>query len=162
MKITSRVLSLLILVAVAIFYSGCKDKDGNQDTEEKKLLTKLVGAWTLQSANDGQDRTTDFPALVLHIEGNYTGEGKTYNYNFTGTRPDPSPWPDSGTWKFGTPKSTQIIRDPGGVDEIAMTYTVTETELIISFDVPDTSAGWAGGTTRVKNVIGQWEFVFTK
>lgn len=169
MKIAFRALSFLLLVAVAIFYAGCKDKDGNEDTEEKKQLTKLVGDWTLQSANDGQDRTTDFlnktnnnAPLVLHLEGNYTGEGKTYNYNFTGTRPDPSPWPDSGTWKFGNPKSTQIIRDPGGVDEIAMSYTVTETELIINFEVPDTSAGWAGGTTRVNNVIGQWKFVFTK
>ena len=120
------------------------------------------------TANDGQDRTTDFrdeidnSLLVLHIEGAYSGEGKTYNYRFTGTRPDPSPWPVNGIWKFGNPKSTQIIRDPGGVNEIAMTYTVTDTNLIISFTVPDGSAGWPGGTSRIKNVIGDWEFTFEK
>lgn len=160
MKIALRTLSLLILVGVAIFYTGCKDKNENTDTEEKKQLTKLVGAWTLQSANDGQDRTSDFTGVVLHLEGNYTGEGKTYNYNLTGTRPDPSPWPESGTWKFGNPKTTQIIRDPSGVNEITMTYSVTDTDLIISFTVPDGSAGWPGG--RVNNVIGDWEFTFTK
>ena len=160
MKITLRALSLLILVAVATFYTGCKDKNENTDTEEKKQLDKLVGAWTMESANDGQDRSADFTGVVLHLEGNYTGEGKAYNYNLTGTRPDPSPWPESGTWKFGNPKTTQIIRDPGGVNEITMTYSVTETDLIISFNVPDGSAGWPGG--RVKNVIGDWEFTFTK
>src|SRR5687767_5224438 len=128
MKIAFRILSLLILVVVATFYAGCKKDDDNPDTEEKKQLTKLLGAWTLQSANDGTDRTADFmngtSPLVLHLEGNYV-EGGTYNYSFTGKRPDPSPWPSNGTWKFGTNKSTQIIRDPGGVNEISMTYQVT-------------------------------------
>ena len=169
MKIAFRSLSLLVLVVVITFYAGCKKNPENEDTEEKKQLEKLVGDWTLVTANDGQDRTTDFinevpepdEPLILHIEGAYSGEGKTYNYRFTGTRPNPSPWPESGIWKFGNPKSTQIIRDPGGVNEIAMTYTVTETNLIISFTVPDGSAGWPG-SSRVKNVIGDWEFTFEK
>lgn len=172
MKIAFRILSLLLLAVVATFYAGCRRDDDDQDTEEKKQLTKLVGDWTLQSAEDGQgDRTTDFidldennnpVPLVLHLEGNYTGEGKTYNYSFSGVRPEPSPWPASGTWKFGNPKSTQIIRDPGGVNEITMTYTVTETDLIISFNVPDGSEGWPGGSSRIKNVIGDWQFTFSK
>ena len=167
MKIALRVLSLLVLVALAVFYTGCKEKDGNEDTEEKIQLAKLVGDWTLQTANDGGDRTPDFltdagAPLTLHLEGNYTGEGKIYNYSFTGQRANPSRWPVSGTWKFGNPKSSQIIRDPGGVNEITMTYTVTETNLILEFTVPDGSAGWEGGTSRVKNVIGDWEFTFEK
>jgi hypothetical protein len=161
MKIASRILSLLILIAITLFYVGCGDKEENKDTEEKQQLDKLKGSWTLVSANDGQDRTSGFPNLVLTLAGNYV-EGGTYNYSFTGTRPDPSPWPADGTWKFGTNKSTQIIRDPGGVNEVAMTYQVTATDLIISFNVPDGSSGWEGGTTRINSVTGDWTFTFSK
>lgn len=168
MKITLRLLSLLILVVVSTFYAGCKKETDDSETEEKKQLDKLVGAWTLEAANDGTDRTVDFlteenpPApLVLHVQGNYV-EGGTYNYSFTGKRPDPSPWPESGTWKFGTNKATQIIRDPNGPEEITMNYVVTETNLEISFVVPDGSDGWPGGTSRISNVIGNWSFTFKK
>ena len=79
MKIAFRVLSMLILVVVSTFYAGCKKEDGNPDTEEKKQLDKLLGAWTLQSANDGTNRTADFPNLVLNLSGNYKegGDGIT-------------------------------------------------------------------------------------
>lgn len=130
-------------------------------TEEQLQLNKLVGSWTLQSANDGTDRTGDFTDLVLTLGGNYV-EGGTYNYSFTGTRPDPSPWPASGTWRFGTNKLADMIRDSGTSSEIAMTYAVTDTTLEINFTVPDGSNGWEGGTSRIKSVTGDWKFVFTK
>lgn len=162
MKIAFRALSLLILVVVSSFYAGCDKKEENPDTEEKKQLDKLRGAWTLQSATtDGTVRTTDFPGLVLTLSGNYV-EGGTYNYSFTGTRPDPSPWPASGTWKFGTNKLTDMIRDPNSTSEIALRYVVTATDLEITFTVPDGSAGWEGGTSRIKSVTGNWTFTFTK
>jgi len=161
MKIASRILSMLILTLLTTFYMGCKKEENEKATEEKVQLDKLKSVWTLVSANDGQDRTADFPNLVLTLAGNYA-EGGTYNYSFTGTRPDPSPWPADGTWKFGTKKSTEIIRDPGGVNEIDMTYQVTGTDLIISFNVADGSAGWPGGTSRIRSVSGDWRFTFTK
>ncbi len=130
-------------------------------TEEELQLNKLKGTWHLISANDGQDRTDDFPNLAVTIAGTYVAVG-TYNYGFTGTRPDPSPWPADGTWKFGTNKLMEMIRDPGGVNELLMGYSVTDTEFIISFNVPDDSAGWAGGTTRMKSVTGDWTFTFGK
>ncbi len=165
MKIASRILSLLILVAVASFYSSCKKDDNNKKTEEETQLGKLKAVWTLESASDGQDRTVDFTdsngPLKLTLEGTYV-EGGTYNYSFTGTRPEPSPWPASGTWKFGTNKSTEIIRDPGTASETAMNYQVTDTNLILTFNVPDGSAGWPGGTSRTRSVSGDWTFTFTK
>lgn len=167
MKIAFRVLSLVILVVVSTFYAGCRKEKEEQETEEKKQLDKLLGSWTLVSANDGQDRTQDFltvdtnAPLVLNLGGNYV-EGGTYNYSFTGRRPDPSPWPESGTWKFGTNKSTEMIRDPNSTSEIQMTYQVTATDLIIQFTVPDGSDGWQGGVSRIKSVTGDWTFTFTK
>ncbi|HET9486044.1 MAG TPA: hypothetical protein VFO54_01345 [Chryseosolibacter sp.] len=161
MKLAARLLTLLILASVSAFYTACKDKDDDKATEEKLQLDKLKGVWTMTSANDGTDRTGDFSNLVLTLDGVYV-EGGTYNYSFTGTRPDPSPWPVNGTWKFGTNKSTQIIRDPGGISEVAMSYQVTATDLSISFNVPAGSAGWPGGTSRIKSVQGDWTFTFTK
>ena len=162
MKIASRILSLLILVVITTFYVGCKKDDDDKKTEEQMQLEKLAGVWTVESANDGGVRTADFTdpsAMVLTLSGNYA-EGGTYNYSLTGARPDPSPWPASGTWKFGTNKSSEIVRDPGGVNEINMTYSVTDANLIIEFTVPDGSPGWPGG--RIGSVVGDWTFTFTK
>lgn len=168
MKIALRALSLLILVAVSAFYAGCGGDDPKKPTQEKQQLDKLLGTWTLESADDGTPRTADFLTadnppvpLKLTLSGNYV-EGGTYNYSFTGKRPDPSPWPASGTWKFGTNKLTDIVRDPASSSEIAMTYTVTDTNLEINFTVPDGSSGWQGGTSRINSVTGNWKFVFTK
>jgi hypothetical protein len=166
MKIASRILSLLILVLVSTFYMGCNKEDKNKETDEKRQLDKLKGLWILQDATmDSDSRTAEFTdtngPLKLTLDGNYA-EGGVYNYSFTGTRPDPSPWPANGEWKFGTNKLTELTRDPGEPDEIAMTYQVTDANLIISFSVPDGSEGWAGGTSRVESVTGNWTFTFTK
>ena len=162
LKFAARALSLLILFIVATVYMGCTKDDEDKETEEQKQLTKLKGVWTLVSANnDSDDRTDEFTGpLKLTIDGTYA-EGGTYNYSFTGTRPDPSPWPASGTWKFGTNKSTDIVRDPGGVNELLMNYQVTDADLIISFNVPD-GGGWPGGSSRIGSVSGDWTFTFSK
>ena len=102
------------------------------------------------------DRTSDFTNLKMSFTGTYVAGG-TYGYNFTGTRPNPSPWPASGTWKFGPTVSTMMIRlddDP----DLGMNYTLTDTQLTISFTY--TGAGYAGG--RIEQVEGDWEFIFTK
>ena len=161
MKPALRILSLLILVAIAAFYTSCGGNDDKKKTDEEVQLGKLKSVWTLVSANDGQDRTGDFTNLKLTLEGNYV-EGGTYNYSFTGHRPDPSPWPVEGTWKFGTNKLTDIIRDPGSQNEIAMNYQVTDGNLIITFNVQDGSDGWPGGDSRIRSVSGDWTFEFTK
>ena len=73
MKIASRILSLLILVVITTFYLGCKKDDDDKKTEEQMQLEKLAGVWTVESANDGGDRTADFTdpsAMVLTLSGN--------------------------------------------------------------------------------------------
>ena len=40
-----------------------------------------------------------------------------------------------------------------------MKYTVTETDLILTFTVPE-NGGWEGG--RIKNVTGEWTFTFNR
>jgi hypothetical protein len=166
MKIASRILSLVILIVIATVYMGCKKSEDEKKTEEQTQLEKLKGVWTIVSANDGGDRTEDFiddtdpnNKMKLTLEGNYA-EGGIYNYSLTGPRPVVSPWPASGTWKFGTNKLTELIRDPNTENEIPMNYTVTDSDLIIDFVIPADNEGWPGG--RTGSVVGEWTFTFTK
>jgi hypothetical protein len=156
MKVATRLLTLIAIVGLAVFYSSCKPEEKDNRTTEEKQLGKLTTNWALVSANDGKDRTSDFPNLVLTVSGTFS-QGGTYNYSLTGTRPTPSPWPASGTWKFGTDPLTQIVRDPGQAIEIDATYEVSDTDLQIVFTIPD---NWVGG--RTKSVSGKWTFNFVK
>jgi hypothetical protein len=161
MKLATKILSLFVLVGLATFYVGCGPDDPGK-TEQEKQLEQLNSSWSLTSANDGSsDRTSGFPNLVLTLAGTYAKDG-TYNYSFSGTRPNPSPWPVSGTWKFGTNVTSDLIRDPGTTNEIPMTYTVSGTSLTVNFTIASGSTGWPGGTSRIGSVTGNWSFVFTK
>jgi hypothetical protein len=164
MKLLKRILSIIVIAGLTTFYVSCK-KPSDKKTDEEIQFGKLTQVWAISSANnDGTNRTADFPSLKLTLSGSFA-EGGTYNYSFTGTRPNPSPWPVSGFWKFGPNPKTEIIRDPASKNangEINMTYTVTDTGLTVSFNVPAGSSGWAGGTSRVRTVSGDWTFEFTK
>lgn len=160
MKIIVKVLSLCLLVSAAIFYSGCGSSSHNSDSPEKVQLAKLSKTWTLTSAKlDDVDRTSDFSGLTLTISGTYSKDGDTYTYSFQGHRPQPSPWPASGTWKFGANPATDLVRlddDPA----LALTYTVSDNSLDIKFNYPASAAGFAG--SRTEQVSGNWDFTFSK
>jgi len=160
MKFLSRLLSLVVLAGLIGFYAGCDGNDPEKSPEQQQL-EKITSSWALQSANSGTDRTQDFDGLVLTVSGSFVNEGGTYNYSFTGTRPNPSPWKENGTWKFGANPTSEIIRDPGSDVELAMTYSVSETSLTIDFVIP---SGYecCPGSGRVSSVEGSWTFVFTK
>jgi hypothetical protein len=158
MKVATRLFTLLAIVGLAVFYSSCKPDDKDNRTTEEKQLEQLKTTWALTSANDGTDRTADFPGLLLTLSGSFS-QGGTYNYSLTqtGVRVNPNPWPATGDWKFGTDPLTQIIRDPGSNIEIDATYTVTATSLEIKFEIPD---NWVGG--RTESVSGEWTFNFAR
>ena len=156
MKHLARILSLLILVSASLFYMSCDGGDDDKKSEEETQLGKLSSTWTISKAElDDEDRTTSFSNLKLTLSGTYTEDGASYDYSFTGTRPNPSPWPASGTWKFGSPATSQIIRL---FDNMPIAYTVSDNQLTLTFDC--TTCDFAG--SRGKKVNGTWEFIFTK
>ncbi|HEY0744976.1 MAG TPA: hypothetical protein VGD40_26105 [Chryseosolibacter sp.] len=152
----TRLLTLLAFVGFGLFFASCGKDPSDDRTAEEKQLDQLKSNWALVSANDGSDRTTDFQNVVLSITGTFS-QGGTYQYNLAGTLPSPSPWPQQGTWQFGTDPLTQIVRDPDSAIEIDATYTVSATELEIRFLIPD---NWVGG--RTQSVSGNWTFKFAK
>jgi len=164
MKIFSRILSLLVLASLGLFYAGCGGSNSTGKAAEQTQLESLSKTWTLQSVTlDGTSKISDFSNVTLTLSGTYAAGG-TYAYHMKGTFPNPSPWPNTGTWKFGgktgTALTTQITRDTGN-DLLAMTYTLSGSNLEIKFTLPESASGWTGGVfTRTAQVSGNWVFTF--
>ncbi len=145
---------------------NCGGSSSTPEPIADQQFTKLAKTWKISSATlDGVDKTADYNAgistdvgpMKLTISGT-KGTASSYAYALTG-RPALSPWPKSGSWAFGTDPSTQIIRDKGTADELAVTYTVDATNLQVSFNFSNSNGGYTN--PRVNVVSGQWVFKFT-
>jgi len=155
----TRVFSLLILVSATLFYSSCGGDDDDGKTEEELQLDKLKAAqWTLLSANDGTDRTSEYPGMTLTMSGTFSAGG-TYNYTSNATSwPSLSPWKKDDTWQFqaGSVGST-IIRLS---DDQEMNYSFDNSDKQLSIFFQYMGPGFFNG--RVESVEGPWTFVFTR
>ena len=159
MKLLSRFFSLLLLVSAAVFFSNCGGGDDPEKSEEEIQLDKLkAGQWTLISASDGTDRTSEYPGMTLSFTGTFSSGG-TYSYSSTATSwPSISPWEDTGTWKFVSGSvSTKIIRLS---DDEEMNYSLTNSDKQLSISFNYTGPGFNNG--RVASVEGDWVFTFTR
>jgi hypothetical protein len=141
------------LIAALLVYAGCGG--GNKPVEPitDVQLEKLTKTWKVQTVTlDGVDKTTDYSSFQLVLSGI---KGNTsFGYTTSG-RPSLSAWKSSGNWEFGTAVETQIIRDKGTADELAITYAVTESTLQITYNF-----NGSGYTSRTGVVKGQWIFNF--
>lgn len=148
-----RILSLLALVAVLLTYSSCGGSKTDPEPVTDVQLAKLSKTWKIDAVTlDGVDKKADYSTFQLVMSG--TKGTTSFGYNTSG-RPSLSPWKSSGSWEFGTAPETQIIRDKGTADELAMTYAVTETTLSVTFLFNGT-----GYSARTGVVKGQWIFTF--
>jgi hypothetical protein len=159
MKMFSRILSLLVITTMGLFYAGCSKSDGGGDPVAKQQLTALEKkTWVISNVTFGdanENRTTDFASAQLKFTGSYTDNG-TYQYAWTGTMPvDTSPWHRTGTIKFSTgdPQHT-LIRE----DAISVTYNVTDAQLTLTFNFEGTGYNTS---SRTSSVTGKWVFTFT-
>ena len=155
----SRLFSLVLLVGVAIFSNSCKDDDDPGKSEEEVQLDKFKAAtWTLQSASDGTDRTTEYPGMTLTFSGTFS-PGGTYEYTSAATSwPSASPWDQTDTWKFVTGSvGNKIIRLS---DDVEMTYLFSNSDKLLSLSFNYVGPGFNNG--RVETVEGDWVFTFTR
>jgi hypothetical protein len=159
MKMFSRILSVLVITSLGLMYTGCGGGDDKEDPAEKVQLGKLSSTWNVNTVTlDGVDRKSDFTGFKLTLGGTFDAANPKgpYNYSVSGTRPTPNPWPASGTWKFGSDVAKDLVRLD--TPDQAMTYTVTDTSLSITFTY--SGDGFTGG--RTNQVSGTWVFTFTK
>ncbi len=160
MKLLARILSLIVVVSAVTFLMNCDGGGGSEKSAEEVELDKLKGTWTMTGVDlDGTDRSGDFANLVLTISGTYSSgtTNPVYTYSFTGSRPNPSPWPASGTWRFQSVQNKVIIRLD---DNQVIDYTLSSNDTQLSLDFTYSGAGFAGG--RVGEVEGNWSFTFSK
>lgn len=152
MKSTVKAILMGAVFAIFLISQGCKKDSGPGETIEDIQLGKLSKTWSFSSVQlDGVDQT-GYDNFSLTISG--TAGNTSFGYSVSGS-PTPNPWPASGTWSFGATPETQIVRDPGTADELDLTYSVSATQLQITFNF--SGSGYPGG--RTSNVNGQWVFV---
>ena len=157
MKYVARLLSVILLASAGLFYMSCDEENGGKTAEETQL-DKLKATWTLQSANDGTDRTDEYPNMTVTFSGNFS-EGGTYNYTSDADSwPSVSPWKAIDTWKFkaGSVESI-IIRQ---VDLLEMQYALTNSDKTLTLSFNYTGTGF--NNSRTASVTGDWDFVFTR
>jgi len=157
MKHVARLFSVILLAGAGFFYMSCDDDDGGK-SEEELQLDKLKATWTLQSANDGTDRTDEYPNMTMTITGTFASGG-TYNYSSDADSwPSVSPWKAVDTWKFksGSVGNT-IIRQ---TDLLEMDYSLTNSDKTLTISFNYSGTGFNNG--RTESVDGDWDFVFTR
>jgi len=139
---------LLLIVAIGMMVLSLVDckKD---DTVEPDPLAPLVGGWNCVKATKGGVAQDGYDNFKLTLTG--SSGASTFSYSTAG-RPALSPWPSSGSWKFGTNTATDLIRDT----DLPVSYSVTDTQLEITF----TYSG--SGFARIGEVSGVWVFTFSK
>lgn len=151
------VLSVLVL-AVLLGYSGCKPKGEDPRPVEEVQLEKLSSTWKVGANGDVKLDGVSKKAGYADFQLTLTGTPGATSFGYTTVRPAGllTAWPSSGSWNFGTNVETEIIRDKGTGKEVTMSYTVTETQLELTFQ-------YAGaGEQRTSKVNGTWIFTLTK
>lgn len=163
MKFLTRTLALSTLASIALFFANCGGDGGGGSAKEKAQLKKLSKTWEIVSADlDGDDRTADFTDFTLTISGEYNSDNPEgpYDYDVTGSRPDPSPWPgasdgNGGTWTFANISGNEgnLLRD----DSVPMHYKIGSNGQL-TLNVECAACNYEGA--RTTEVNGKWTFVF--
>lgn len=146
--------SVIILLALTgILLSGCGDEE--TPSAKKSQLSNLSGTWEPTSVTvSGVDVTSAYSTFALTLLGSANSD--VFEYVVTG-RPEVSPWPSRGTWSFGSDMKSEIMRDPGTGDALFLSYSVTNSRLIVEF-----SFIGSGYQSRTKSAEGIWIYTFEK
>ncbi|MBX2913639.1 MAG: hypothetical protein KF856_00070 [Cyclobacteriaceae bacterium] len=143
-------LAPISLVGFCLFMA-CSSNEQPQPGIEEQQLQKLTKVWVANTVTLNGVVQTGYENFRLSLN-NSTSSPFPYQTN---NRPSTSPWPASGTWTFGNDPLTQLIREPASAQQLSMNYTVSATELQLSFTFSGT-----GFTGKSKSVDGQWVFKF--
>ena len=146
-----KLLFAIAIIMMVLALVDCKSKGEDPGPSDQDLqLEKLTAAWTCTAATRDDVNQDGYTNFKLNISG--TAGSDSFGYSASG-RPSLSPWPASGTWKFGSNTMSELLRD----SNIPVSYSVTDTELQLTF----TYSG-SGFNGRVSEVEGQWVFKFSR
>ncbi|CAN5355618.1 hypothetical protein BH09BAC3_BH09BAC3_09390 [soil metagenome] len=155
------------LIGLLITLSGCPGNKDPELTVPQQQNKKLAKAWVCTAATlDGSAASLPAPSTYTYV-GNFkltmvgaTGTdataGPTYTTAGRPTGSKVTPWNSTGSFTFGTDAATTLIREDG----IIVSYSVSDTQLQMSFNTGGKTPPFAGYDGRVGNVQGNWVFTF--
>ncbi len=164
MKVLARTLSVITLVAVALFLVNC-GPDDDKTPAEKAQLAKLAKTWKLANGAasatlEGSQAEQILSNFTITFGGTFNSQNPKgpYTFSVTGTD-DQSPWPVSGTWSFADDVSgnsgTIARHDTGG--DVGINYSLASNgQLTLTFHFTPTT-GYPG--SKLGSVSGDWVFV---
>ena len=132
-------------------FIACSSDEQPQPGIEEQQLQKLAKVWVANTVTRNGVAQSGYENFRLSLS---RATASPFPFQ-TNNRPSSSPWPASGTWTFGNDPLTQLIREPASAQQLSMEYTVSATELQLSFTFSGT-----GFTGKSKSVDGQWVFKF--
>jgi hypothetical protein len=160
MKNLARILSVLVLAAVALFFSACGGDGGDEPDPAAQQIELLVGTWKIASpapagsvTYNGDEYSSDYAGFTIVIA---SSSNNTMTYTVTGRPAETlSPWNANGTFTFGADVKTQLKRGDG----VDLSYTVSGNSLQLTLTGYPSDKGYP---TRVESVEGDWVFKLTK
>ena len=153
MNVINRMFVYAICISAMLIQISCS-KSGQSISKTEVELKKLSSTWKVSSVTLDDVVESGYDNFQLTFSG--ASSASLFAYGVTG-RPGISPWPAGGTWKFAS-TDAQVVRNPSTADELQMSYTVTNTQLVLKFVFA--GSGYTAG--RVSSAQGNWVFTFTK
>lgn len=152
MKLATRILALMILVGSTVYFSSCDDGGGEEKSEKEVQIEKLVGKWKATAVTyDGDDKLDDYADFEITIA---KASADALTYTISGRPAKLTPWPANGTFTFGTPVATQLLRD----DQVTVVYAVNNNTLQLTME----NYSGTGYNGRTETVAGDWVFSLSK
>lgn len=143
--IVKAVFTTTALCLLLVVLTNCGD-DAAAKSENDRIKDMLrSGTWKVQTVLvDDVDHTALYEDLTLAFTGTHYTTTNGANV-----------WPASGEWNFNDDSGTTMLRSDGVIITIA---TITTTNLVLTFDWPDTTIG----SGRAESIQGAHVFTFGK
>lgn len=153
MKHSVRILSLLAIAAVTLFFASCDKGDDDKPDETAAQIEKLTGTWKATSVTLDGDTFEGYEDFTLTLQG---GANNTLRYTASGRPVGSSPWGPNGTFAFGNPVTSNLLRD----DDVTVEYNLSGSNLQLSIDNYSGEGYPVAG--RVESISGDWVFNLVK
>ncbi len=151
MNVINKLILSVICISLALVQISCSKSQSISRQEVE--LKRLSSTWKASSVTLDGVAESGYENFLLTFSG--ATSASVFAYGVTERAPI-SPWQSGGTWKFTN--DFKIDRDPATADELKMSYTVNDAQLVLNF----TFAGEGYAAGRVSSAAGNWVFTFSK
>ena len=128
------------------------EKEVSVHSSNSLLIEKFEGTWNAQAVTyDADDMIADYGSFQIAFA---KGSSDVMTFTTSGRPAKLTPWPASGTFTFGSPSTSQLVRDDG----VTIDYDVNTNSLQLTME----NYSGTGYNGRTSTVAGDWVFTLTK